>query len=121
MVKMPKMFDIGLIKDIHFVWSELERVELDAIEAFTDSSKDLFKISFTMETLGFPDDSRFEAIRAFGMVQAVNLIAWITALRKEGITLKRFLREHRDFIKHYTNNEYVKRFIIEKNVDVFYP
>ena len=121
MVKMPKIVDIGLIKEIHYIWSELERIEVDSIEAFTYSSNDLFKICLTMETLGFPNDSRFEAIRAFGIVQALNLIAWITALRKEGITLKKFLRDNKSVIMQHENNEYVKHFILDGNVEVFYP
>ena len=115
------MLDIDLIKDIHLVWSELEETEVDSVGTFLRGSKDIERVCLTMEMLQFFKDDRFDAIRAFGFLQAMNLVAWITSLRKEGVTLKRFLREHKDYIKRYADNEYVKRFIIEKNVDVFYP
>lgn len=112
---------IELIKDIHYVWDQLESIEQDATNTFIDSTKDILKIGGYFDVLGIPLNKRTKAIKALGMVEALNLIAWITTLRKQGVTLKKFLRDNKDVIEQYGDNEYIKRYIIERNIDVFYP
>lgn len=116
-----KKLTIELIKDIHYIWGQLESIEESAINTFIDSTKDILKIGSAFDMSGIPLNGRAKAIKAYGMVEALNLVAWITMLRKEGITLKRFLRDHKDVIERHRDSEYVRHCIIEKNIDVFNP
>jgi len=109
-----------LIADIIFIWDYLRDIEEDSFRTFHIVSKSIIKVCSIMDLMGIPCNEENRRIQRLGVLHAIRLIAFITQLRKQGVTLESFLRKYKDVIKGI-DNEYVRRYIITKYSDIIYP
>jgi len=109
----------GLIEDIIFLWEHLRGIERDALKTFSEFNRSVELVSREFDSNGIPCNRVTMAIERLGVLKAIRLLSWITYLRKQGVTLEKFLREYRDIIKN-ADSDFLKIFIIPKYSDVLY-
>jgi len=103
--------------DIVFLWENLREIEKDALETLSKLNKSIELVCEEFDSKGIPCNGVTMAIERLGALRTIRLLSCITYLRKQGVTLERFLRKHRDIIKN-ADSSFLKRFIIPKYSDI---
>jgi len=106
-----------LIEDIVFIWEHLRDLERDAFDTFSKLNRSIQLVSRAFDSNGIPCNRITRAIERFGILQAIRLLSFITYLRKQGITLERFLQEKREIIRD-SDSDFLRIFIIPKYRDI---